>query len=310
VGTSRLGWQLPDGSAQLANGSAVPWVNVDTFSVRFSEPVQLPAVDAMRIVRGNPNGNSTTTPASRQLLEGGTVVQWTFADAMTNGRYFVSIPSAGVTNSAGTAVLDGEWVTSQSTFATGSGNGTAGGIFNFGFMVLRGNVSGQGSVQTSEVLSTRSQIGQAVSAANYRFAITGQRSVNGSNDLTVRSQSGNRVSDFIAPTAPTESAGSGGAAAFAVVGSTGGLAGGAAAPIPSAFRLMASSPVVTANTPVPAAEASPALQRLIARIPVAIADSPATPPAESTAGGSTAVDAEAWAWFAIESEQAANAKKK
>jgi hypothetical protein len=237
------------------------------------------------------------------------VVQWTFADAMTNGRYFVSIPSAGVTNSAGTAVLDGEWVTSQSTFATGSGNGTAGGIFNFGFMVLRGNVSGQGSVQASEVLSTRSQIGQGVSSANYRFAITGQRSVTGSNFLTVRSQSGNRVSDFTAPTAPTEEGGSGNATAFGSLGSTGGSAGGTAAPISSAFRLMANPPAVTANTPVPAAEASPALQRLIARIPAAVADSPASP---MTAAGSVSmgVDAEAWAWFAIESEQAANAKKK
>ena len=275
---SRLGWQLPDGSGQLANASAVSWVNVDTISVRFSEPVQLPAVDALQIVRGNPNGNATTTPVSRELLAGGTVVRWTFAESLANGRYFISIPSAGIVNAAGTSSLDGEWTTGESTFAAGSGDGTAGGIFNFAFMVLRGNVSGQGAVQTSEVLATRTQIGQPVTALNHRFAVTGQASITVATFLTVRQQSGANIGSFVAPTPPMEVSN----AVSASVSNAMSLTGFAAQPVAS-VSASGSADIVTVAPTLTAVTAT------------------AKPE-------SVAVASEAWSWFALESEL--RAKKK
>ena len=58
-------------------------------------------------------------------------------------KYLYHIPSAAVTNGLG-AALDGEFTTTTSNFP--SGDGTAGGDFNFRFNILPGDVDQNGVV--------------------------------------------------------------------------------------------------------------------------------------------------------------------
>ena len=214
---SALGWQLPDGSAQLTNASNVGWNNVDRISVRFDQPIAQPTAAALQLVLGTAEGNQTIVPtAAPTLLAGGTVAQWTLPASFTrliSGRYVISIGSAGITNAAGTAVLDGEWTSSTSTFATGSGDGTAGGTFNFFFNALVGDVGGNGTINASDVGAIRNKLKSALntlleSDADYRLDINGSNNLN-STDLSqtraeLTSALGRNLSSLPSVTAPVE----------------------------------------------------------------------------------------------------------
>jgi hypothetical protein len=183
---SQLGWRLPDGAAQLVDASTVSWINVNMVSVEFNQPVDLAGISTMQLVRGTPTGNQVLTPSSVQLVAGGTVARWTFANHLLVGKYFVSIPSAGITGVSGGTQLDGEWTTGDSTFASGSGDGLSGGSFNFRFNVLPADVTGIGTVNNSSLLSLRQRIFQTVGADNYRFDLDGTGTINNADFLSLR----------------------------------------------------------------------------------------------------------------------------
>jgi endonuclease/exonuclease/phosphatase family metal-dependent hydrolase len=191
AGGSQLGWQLPDGSAQLAAGSSISWNNVNTISVRFDQPISVPAASAVSIVGKVLTGYSgstpiqsdaTITPASVTLLDSGRVAEFVLPQALATGRYVLSIASTGITDSAGTTFLDGDWTTGESTFAAGSGNGTAGGIFNFAFNVLVGDLDGNGAANLGDQTALRngifSALGTATSASTFRLDINGNNRLN------------------------------------------------------------------------------------------------------------------------------------
>jgi subtilisin family serine protease len=211
-----LGWQLPDGSAQLTNASSVSWNNVDVISVRFDQPIARPAADALQLVLGTSEGNQTILPtAAPTLLAGDTVAQWTLPAALTSGRYVISIASAGITNAAGTSTLDGEWTTSTSTFAAGSGDGTAGGIFNFFFNVLVGDVNGNGTMNPTDISTMRSSLTSPfttplrLDSSDYRLDINGSNGLNSADLSQARAQLtsafGTSLASLPQVTAPTES---------------------------------------------------------------------------------------------------------
>ena len=181
-----LGWQLPDGPAQLADGSAASWVNIDTVSIRFDQPIAQPAADALRLTLATGAGEAGETgiaaTAPPVLLAGDTVARWTLP-GLGLGRYVLSIAAGGIADAAEATTLDGEWTASASTFAAGSGDGTAGGDFVFAFHVLPGDASGNGVANASDLGSIRSRLLGPFSTpleadADYRF------DVNGSNSLT------------------------------------------------------------------------------------------------------------------------------
>ena len=92
--------------------------------------------------------------------------------------------AGGITNAAGTTTLDGEWTTSASTFAAGSGDGRAGGDFEFAFHVLPGDATGEGVTNVSDLSAIRTKLLGPLSTplgsdTDYRL------DVNGSNNLTV-----------------------------------------------------------------------------------------------------------------------------
>jgi hypothetical protein len=211
-----LGWELPDGSAQLADASSISWNNVDVISIRFGQPIAQPAADALQLVLGTAEGNRTILPtAAPTLLAGGTVAQWTLPASLASGRYVISIAAAGITNAAGTATLDGEWTTSSSTFGAGSGDGTAGGSFNFFFNALVGDVNGNGSMSPTDIATIRSSLTSpfntplAANNSNYRLDLNGSNSLNSTDLSQTRAQLtsalGTTLSSLPAVTAPVES---------------------------------------------------------------------------------------------------------
>jgi hypothetical protein len=208
VGTDKLGWQLRDGANQVATSATVPWNNVNTISVLFDQAISAPQASALTLVLGT--GNQVITPSSVTRLASNTVAQFVLPAALASGKYVLSIASTGITDAAGTTVLDGDWTTSTSTFATGSGNGTAGGMFNFAFNVLVGDVSGNGIANSSDVANMRAQIltalGTAPTASTFRFDLNGNNSINTSDVSQLRgvltTTLGTNITSFAAATAP------------------------------------------------------------------------------------------------------------
>jgi hypothetical protein len=166
-----------------ADGSAASWVNIDTVSIRFDQPIAQPAADALRLTVATEAGETgIAATAPPVLLFGDTVARWTLP-GLGLGRYVLSIAAGGIADAAGATTLDGEWTASASTFATGSGDGTAGGDFVFAFHVLVGDANANGVANGSDLSGIRSRLLGPLSTplgsdADYRL------DVNGSNTLT------------------------------------------------------------------------------------------------------------------------------
>jgi subtilisin-like proprotein convertase family protein len=204
VGTDHLGWQLRDGSNQLANSAIVSWSNVNRISVRFDQAISLPQAAALTLKAVTGSGVQTITPTAVSLLSGGTVAQFSVS-ALATGKYVLSIPATGITDAAGTTVLDGEWTTSSSTFLQGSGDNVAGGMFNFSFNVLVGDVVANGTVNGSDRSTASGQLFRAFTTSNFRSNVNGDASINGTDLSVVSGQLFRGLASLAAATAPAAS---------------------------------------------------------------------------------------------------------
>jgi hypothetical protein len=202
VGSDALGWAMVDGANQLAAASALTWSNVDTISLQFNQPIAQPAAAALKLVLGSSLGDQVITPsAAPTLLAGGTIAQWA-VPAFDSGAYVMSVLSSGISDAGGTTALDGDWTTGTSTFAQGSGDGTAGGTFNFFFNVLVADVNGSGVVNNTDTTSVRNQLFAAVSAANFRSDFNGSNSINNTDVTALRNKLFGALASYQSPTAP------------------------------------------------------------------------------------------------------------
>ena len=236
IGTDKLGWQLRDGANQLttsgASAAQVTWNNVNTISVKFDQAISTPQKEALKLVLGT--GNQTITPSSVSVLASGTVAQFVLPAALASGKYVLSIASTGITDAAGTTVLDGEWTASTSTFASGSGTGVVGGMFNFAFNVLVGDVNANGTANSSDVTGLRSQIlsalGTAPTATTFRYDLNGSNVINSADQTQLRSvlttALGTAMASLAAATAPAAVSPTIGSPTSANVTATGARLGG------------------------------------------------------------------------------------
>jgi len=230
AGSDRLGWQLRDGANQLATsgGSAaqVTWNNVNMISVRFDQPITAPQASALQLILGT--GNQTITPSNVTLVGGGTVAQFVLPSAMVSGKYMISIAATGIMDAAGRTVLDGEWTENVSTFASGSGDDVAGGMFNFAFNVLVGDVNANGTANAADATALRSQslsaLGTTPTSSTYRYDINGNNSINASDVTQLRTMLttalGISLSSLAAASAPTATVASIGSPTFTNVTAT------------------------------------------------------------------------------------------
>lgn len=212
----KLGWRLRDGTNQLATSGSeaaqITWNNVNTVSVRFDQPIALPAATAVRLIRGTAGGSQVITPTGVRLLAGGTVAQFTLPSPLANGKHVVSIAATGITDAAGSTVLDGEWAQAHSTFAAGSGDGIPGGAFHAAFNVLVGDLNPNGQANTIDLAALKGLLtnpfGTPVTPATFRYDITGNGLLNSTDiaalrgALTSLSPFGVALSSFPAAHAP------------------------------------------------------------------------------------------------------------
>ena len=220
VGTDRLGWQLRDGATQVANSATAPWNNVNRISVKFDQAIATPQAAALKLSAVTVAGSQTITPTAVTLVGSSTVAQFTVSTLAT-GKYVLSIASAGITDAAGTTVLDGEWTTSTSTFAVGSGDGTAGGMFNFAFNVVVGDVQANGTVNNNDRTAVSGQLFRTITTTNFRSNLDGTASINNTDVSSVTAQLFKALASLSSPTAPTATVATIGSPTMAHVTSSG-----------------------------------------------------------------------------------------
>lgn len=142
LGLGTGGYSIPTGSA--AQLTTLPWRNVDKFKIRFSENVNVNENDLA--VTGINVATYAFAPGGFSYDPSTFTATWMLAAPVAADRLVLTLSDAvrDVTDE----MLDGEWVDGSS--AMPSGEGTAGGAFEFGVNVLPGDASGNGMVQIED----------------------------------------------------------------------------------------------------------------------------------------------------------------
>lgn len=202
VGDARWGFALATGSAQL---NALPWTNVDTLRVRFSEPVTIAAADLQLV--GSGDGPPVPSVVRFHYDPATHTATWQFAAPLPANKYLLCLAGAGIDDSFG-QTLDGEWATGATTQ---SGNGTAGGAFAFRFRVVPGDVNGDTnanlSVTNADVLLAKQHLSTDTSAGTgflFRRDVNGNGAVTNADVLLAKQRltAGLDVFDYAEPVAP------------------------------------------------------------------------------------------------------------
>jgi hypothetical protein len=219
VGNATLGFELPTGAGlglgqggQLGDLSIPGWTTLDTISIVFNEPVSGAALSSLALGdSGYKSAGLTVSGESNATMTVGaytntSVAKFTLSNVMTSNKYYIDLLAAGIyhTGDAG-AQLDGEWATSSSSFAAGSGDGAPGGNFIFRFNVLAGDANGDGRVSAaSDVNAVRDQPQGNDSSTNWRYDINGDGRVSAASDVNaVRDQPQGSINSFPEPTLPS-----------------------------------------------------------------------------------------------------------
>ena len=202
VGNATLGFELASGAGQVANANVVAPVNVDTVSIVFSKPVSgLRASNLSLVDSSNNGGPSSGITVSGETTPSATVVTFTLSGALPSNKYYLALAAAGIVDAAG-ATLDGEWTTSVSTFAAGSGDGAPGGDFDFRFNVLAGDVNGDGKITAADFNLIRSHASPTIDTTTWHYDINGDGKITAADQNACRSRSGTILADFPEPNPP------------------------------------------------------------------------------------------------------------
>src|SRR5258708_7248091 len=168
LGRSHPGHRLLGGTDQLA---PLPWSNVTTLSVTFSQDVTIDTANAGMALLGSsdlPPPPALST-ANFSYDHASHTARWRFASPLPADKYLFCIPSAAVVNSLG-LTLDGEWTNATGVTPGGnfpSGNAVAGGDFAFRFNVLPGDTNQDGVVTLADLISVRDVMLQNAAGASY-----------------------------------------------------------------------------------------------------------------------------------------------
>ena len=135
------GYPVPAGTAQT---KSIPWSNgINKISLRFTQEVASQLQQADLVVRGSTNA---TYAVSGFTYDAATKTgTWTLTNAIVNDKVRLFLDDALVGG------LDGEWQNANASEAYPSGDGTAGGDFDFRFNVLRGDANQDGAVNALDL---------------------------------------------------------------------------------------------------------------------------------------------------------------
>jgi hypothetical protein len=148
-----FGYPIPDATNQLR---PIPWVNgINAVSLRFDQDMTGKLDQADLSVRGSAAALTTGTFTYDAATKTGT---WTLSAPVTNDKLRLVLAAAGVDT------LDGEWTNPTAIGQPGdtfpSGDGTVGGDFNFRVNVLRGDTTGDGTVNALDLADTKRRLGR------------------------------------------------------------------------------------------------------------------------------------------------------
>jgi hypothetical protein len=164
------GYVIPVGSA--AQLQALPWDNLNQIQITFSGPVNVQESSLM--VTGLNVAQYAFSGFSYNALT--YTATWTLAAPIGRDKVLLDLQSsgsAGVTDPAGKP-LDGEWTNGASSFP--SGDGAAGGDFNFAFNVLPGDTNQDGIVNGLDIAQISShwlQVGGILGDTNGDNVVNG-----------------------------------------------------------------------------------------------------------------------------------------
>jgi hypothetical protein len=156
------GYSVPFGAAQL---NSLTWTNIDQIILRFSEDVYIDSAD-LSISGVNTTayqfGDFHYDPIDHVAI-------WTLAAPLDKDRFQLDLDANGedpVRDLAGNT-LDGEWVNKVSTV---SGNGTAGGDFQFTFHVQPTDVDNNGRITSNDYALIYQLNGKTIADSTYKAA--------------------------------------------------------------------------------------------------------------------------------------------
>jgi hypothetical protein len=175
----------------------LPWTNLNRVSIRFSQPVNVAADDL--VVRGVGAPAYALAAANAFAYDAATnTATWTLAASLRNERLLLDLDAevgAGVTNAAGHA-LDGEWADpAVAADQFPSGDGAAGGDFQFRLHVLPGDVDRDGAVRANDAVLVRGAQGGAAGSAAYSIFkdVNGSGAIQGTDVMLVRDRIGDTL---------------------------------------------------------------------------------------------------------------------
>jgi hypothetical protein len=179
AGYPTLGYRLSNGASQLRT---LPWFNANQISIRFSESIN---VSASHLTMAG-SINASTLPAIRGFAWNAATntATWTFASALKANKHLLHL-GTNVKDAAGD-VLDGEWTTGTSRT---SGDGRAGGDFNFRFNSNPGDVDANQAVALTEVTAMRANVGKKTLSPGYNF----RQDADGNGTIALAEVAGARV---------------------------------------------------------------------------------------------------------------------
>ena len=151
----------------------LPWTNLNQIQVVFSENVNVQQSDLMltgvNTAQYSPNGFSYNASTNTAI--------WTLPASIGADRLTLNLDghsAGGVHDQAGN-LLDGDWTNGTSVYP--SGNGAAGGDFNFAFNVLPGDANQDGIVNGQDIAQVAShwlQSGVETGDTNGDAVVNGQ----------------------------------------------------------------------------------------------------------------------------------------
>ncbi len=238
------GYILPAGQTQLTD---LPWSGLNEIRVQFTEDLNVQqdslTVTGLTVPQYAISGFSYDVSSH--------VATWTLAQPIGADRVQIHLASTGpyaVTDLSGNP-LDGEWTDHVSAFP--SGDGQAGGDFNFSFNVLPGDVNQDGIVNTQDL----ALVSSTWLASLQTGVFNGFPWIDPNGDGIVNSQDLAIISASWMTSLPAQATGTSSATSMAAVSAMA-LSSGASQPAAATATLAASAeanPAVTAPTTVAAA---------------------------------------------------------
>lgn len=170
-GLGEGGYSIPTGSSTQTR--TLSWTGIDQIKIHFSEDVHVDAADlslsGVNVTAYAFSDFSYSIDWIPQTQTYSYVAAWTLSSPIIRDRLRIDLDADGldpVRDQDGN-VLDGEWINSSSTV---SGDGTAGGDFEFNFNVLPGDLDGSAAVMYNDLAYIYQSLGKSTGDAGYNVA--------------------------------------------------------------------------------------------------------------------------------------------